>query len=84
MDRAGTAYDELYEWISNSEYDQVGSFGFEMYSRVHSPSERKMAIFYCIFWLDIQNCSNGKPKGEIRCLILKILVVFVQRIRMVS
>ncbi|NOU71317.1 AraC family transcriptional regulator [Paenibacillus sp. LMG 31458] len=49
IDRAGDAYGELYEWISNSEYEQAGTFGFEMYSKVHSPLERGNADFLLHF-----------------------------------
>jgi AraC family transcriptional regulator len=45
IDHAGNAYDKLYEWVSHSEYELAGSYGFEMYSWVHSPLERGMAEF---------------------------------------
>lgn len=46
IDTAGEAYDELFRWINNnSEYELAGSYGFEMYSTVHSPLERGTANF---------------------------------------
>lgn len=49
IDRAGNAYGELYEWVNNSEFEQAGSYGFEMYSKVHSPLERGFADFLLHF-----------------------------------
>ncbi|SEB92167.1 GyrI-like domain-containing protein [Paenibacillus sp. GP183] len=49
IDRAGDAYGELYEWINNSEYEQAGTYGFELYSTVHSPLERGKAVFLLHF-----------------------------------
>ncbi|WP_062052606.1 GyrI-like domain-containing protein [Bacillus sp. JCM 19034] len=48
-DSAGNAYGELYEWINNSEFEQAGSYGFEMYSTVHSPLERGFSEFLLHF-----------------------------------
>lgn len=49
VDRAGDAYGKLYEWIENSDYEQAGTYGFEMYSRVHSPLEGGNADFMLHF-----------------------------------
>ncbi|WP_077618224.1 GyrI-like domain-containing protein [Bacillus sinesaloumensis] len=49
IDNAGSAYGELYEWITKSEYEQAGSYGFEMYSTVHSPLERRLSDFLLHF-----------------------------------
>jgi len=49
IDRAGDAYGELYDWINNSEYEQAGSYGFEMYSTISSPLERGTADFLLHF-----------------------------------
>lgn len=49
MDRAGHAYGELYSWIKNSEYEQVGTYGFELYNKIHSPLERGDADFLLHF-----------------------------------
>jgi AraC family transcriptional regulator len=49
IDRAGDAYGELSEWINNSEYEQAGTYGFEMYSKVHSLFERGLADFLLHF-----------------------------------
>jgi AraC family transcriptional regulator len=49
IDRAGDAYGELFEWINNSEYEQAGTYGFELYSKVHSPLERGNADFLLHF-----------------------------------
>ncbi|CAG7657654.1 GyrI-like domain-containing protein [Paenibacillus allorhizosphaerae] len=49
IDRAGNAYGELYKWISNSEYELAGTYGFELYSMVHSPLERGNADFLLHF-----------------------------------
>jgi AraC family transcriptional regulator len=49
IDRAGDAYGELYEWINNSEYEQSGTYGFELYSKVHLPLERRKADFLLHF-----------------------------------
>jgi AraC family transcriptional regulator len=46
---AGDAYGELSEWINNSEYEQAGTYGFEMYSKVHSLFERGLADFLLHF-----------------------------------
>ncbi|MGM1047985.1 MAG: GyrI-like domain-containing protein [Bacillota bacterium] len=40
IDNAGSAYDQLYTWISASEYEQTGTYGFEMYMKIHSAHER--------------------------------------------
>lgn len=49
IDKAGEAYDELYKWIHESEYEQVGTYGFELYSKIHSPLERRVADFLLHF-----------------------------------
>jgi len=45
IDDAGDAYGKLYEWINNSEYEQSGTYGFEMYTVIHSALERRKANF---------------------------------------
>lgn len=49
IDRAGNVYGQLYDWIIHSEYVQAGSYGFEMYSKVYSMSERQNAEFLLYF-----------------------------------
>lgn len=49
IDNAGDAYGELYEWIRYSEYEQAGTYGFEMYSKVHTPLERGKSVFLLHF-----------------------------------
>jgi AraC family transcriptional regulator len=49
IDNAGSAYGKLYEWIRNSDYEQSGTFGFEMYSTNASSIERKKAEFILHF-----------------------------------
>ncbi|MDH4617000.1 GyrI-like domain-containing protein [Brevibacillus sp. AY1] len=49
IDRAGDAYGQLYDWITQSEYVQAGSYGFEMYSKVYSMTERQNAEFSLYF-----------------------------------
>lgn len=49
IDRAGDAYNELYQWIQHSEYEQAGTYGFEMYTKVHNPLERRLAKFLLHF-----------------------------------
>lgn len=41
IDNAGSAYDQLYTWISSSEYELAGTHGFEMYMKNHSVPERQ-------------------------------------------
>ncbi|MEV5027749.1 GyrI-like domain-containing protein [Paenibacillus sp. LPE1-1-1.1] len=57
IDRAGDAYGELFEWINNSEYEQAGTYGFELYSKVHSPLERGNADFLLHFPIKHKICS---------------------------
>ncbi|MGN7940943.1 GyrI-like domain-containing protein [Virgibacillus sp. 6R] len=49
INSAGNAYGELYDWINNSEFEQAGSYGFEMYSNVHSPLEQGFSNFLLHF-----------------------------------
>lgn len=42
---AGSAYDQLYRWISNSEYELAGLVGFELYTTNESAVERGTADF---------------------------------------
>ncbi len=49
IDSAGNAYGKLYEWITNSEFEQAGSYGFEMYSTVHSQLEQGFSNFVLHF-----------------------------------
>ncbi|MGF7034916.1 putative transcriptional regulator YdeE [Paenibacillus mucilaginosus] len=49
IDRAGRAYDELYRWIQDSEFEQAGTYGFEMYPSDYSGEERRTADFLLHF-----------------------------------
>lgn len=49
IDHAGSAYEELFEWIQHSDYDQAGTFGFEEYSTIHSALERRKSDFMLHF-----------------------------------
>jgi AraC family transcriptional regulator len=45
IDNAGSAYDALYNGIKKSEYKISNTYGFEMYTSIHSVFERKQANF---------------------------------------
>ncbi|MBT2759174.1 GyrI-like domain-containing protein [Mesobacillus foraminis] len=49
IDQAGAAYDQLFQWIKESEYVQAGTFGFEMYTEVHTSCERERSEFLLHF-----------------------------------
>ncbi|WP_078549188.1 GyrI-like domain-containing protein [Litchfieldia alkalitelluris] len=57
IDNASVAYNELYEWIKDSDYEQEGLYGFEMYSTVHSSLDRRKAEFLLLFPIRLKNSN---------------------------
>ncbi|GGO08429.1 GyrI-like domain-containing protein [Saccharibacillus kuerlensis] len=54
IDNAGSAYDQLYHWIEESEYKQKGSYGFELYSTIQSSLERQTSSFKLHFPVELR------------------------------
>ncbi|WP_433752936.1 GyrI-like domain-containing protein [Paenibacillus amylolyticus] len=54
IDNAGSAYDQLYNWINESKYKQKGSYGFELYATIHSSLERRTSNFILHFPIEMK------------------------------